>query len=156
MKRARWGEGYASRCLGPPLGRLSRWGWCNSWRLDSAGTPSLTCLMVGAAVGWDLGGGVRTATGGPSTPPLPTKLGFLTAWQLGSKNESSERAKWRLEHLWWPDHTALYHFWDGSQAHPVSRERNIALTPRWDSMWNWRHCCGHHCHLIGCKHTSLL
>ena len=50
------------------------------------------------AVGWDLSGAVSQNSYGGSfhTTPSQTKLGFLTAWQLGSKNESSERAKWRL------------------------------------------------------------
>ena len=50
------------------------------------------------AVGWDLSGAVsQNNYGGPfHITPSQTKLGFLMAWQLGSKSEHSERAKWRL------------------------------------------------------------
>lgn len=50
------------------------------------------------AVGWDLSGAVsQNNYGAPfHTTPAQTKLGFLTAWQLGSKSEHSERAEWRV------------------------------------------------------------
>ena len=47
------------------------------------------------AVGWDLSGPVsQNNYGGPfHTTPSQTKLGFLTAWQLGSKRASFQKSQ---------------------------------------------------------------